>query len=132
MEIIVKAKLPISESDMRDIICNGYEGGIGYWYCSTDVERKEYDYISITGVDAEIAMDHDTIAQIEGAHIDEHGELWVINAETIKLGIERVFEKHTHNAELIKALLEGDIGMIDAEGADVIIQLGIFGEVIYG
>lgn len=130
--------LDISQSDLRDIICAGYEGGasgIGYWFCSIAAVREEFEssdvaqYTSITGVDSDLAQDSsgNTLEELQK---EEHGGMWTITPETIQKGIEVLFSQMLFG-DVEKALLKNDIGMIDANDADCLIQLGLFGKVIY-
>ena len=138
VKITVKTEIEISNEDLRDIMCAGYEGGIygiGRWFCSTDSKSEPFNgnsqYTSITGVDAEIASESSS-DMVGEFHKREHGEMWVIDTDTIAKGIAVLFTLRQRSFSLEDALLSKNIGEIDAQYADTLIQLGLFGEVVYG
>lgn len=118
MTFYVKADIPIPADFIGDIFVTAIEGGINYWAHIEELERNDAgDYITATVCDAE---DYEIFSFTESHKI---------TYMTLVKGIEKSFEKDMHYCEY---LLEKDAGMIDAEGADCIVQLGLFGEIVYG
>ena len=118
----VDKKVMLSKQDIDDIVCMALEGGITYWcdYARVDGEfLGEYasDQISRGGSlilhdkedDLEYALDLDNfIGGFVTACKDGYADEWFDDDGGV------------------------DCGMIDADGADVIIQYALFGEVVYG
>jgi hypothetical protein len=111
------------EQFLRDILCTAAEGGIGYWcdWKSTTRANKDGDYLALHGC-------HDAEG---GAKFKD------ITVETIRLGIERILSGSVKvRSDLVAQVATGnafnEAGDIDADGADVIVQAGLFGEIVYG
>jgi hypothetical protein len=68
--------------------------------------------------------------------IEADGETHEIDVNTIKDGIQLILngaeEMIQARGYVIKALAENDLGYIDSDVLDQIIQAGLFGELIYG
>lgn len=69
--------------------------------------------------------------------IDVDGSTHEVNVDTIRKGIQLIIDGNTDvNARIIgyivMALAEGDLGMIDSDALDVIVQVGLFGDTVYG
>lgn len=104
------------------------EGGINYW---AEVFRYRW---SKGGPDHEADFDgfHAVIAETEG------GENHRIDREVILRGLGRLFAGeyaglHTSSAaRIMSAALGGDAGTLDAGDADALVQVGLFGEVVFG
>ena len=121
-ELMVTIRVPLQESLLSDILCTALEGGINYWCSLTEITRDEahIDYLSAKAWDAE-----------------DDSFLGCITHETIVKGINLVLDEDTKVSSAVrssveKAVLEDDAGYIDVEGADCIVQLGLFGEITYG
>lgn len=107
----------LSDEFCSSVLIIAYQGGINYW-----------------------ATPFRTVADdTESVEVRPDGENWhKISRETIVDGVKRAFETegldlHQSNADRIRvAALRNDAGMVDAEVADWIVQIGIFGKVIYG
>ena len=109
---------------LNDIITTAVEGGVGYW-----AEVRKYWWQGVPETTATLA-EHES--STEGPA--KVGEL---NPDTIASAIDRISRGEIKlRADLIKLIAgantTNDAGDIDAEGADVIAQVAILGDVIYG
>lgn len=124
------------EQFLADIITTAIEGGTGYW---ATVYRYKWDDLPPAEVHAWI-VDNETVGTQPAppayeAWLSEHAR--VINVELIARGISRIASGRVPVAlSLQQAIVVGnrdvDAGMIDADCADVIVQAGLFGEIVYG
>lgn len=130
-KINIRVDKELSDDFIGDILVTAFDGSCGgcwYWarpYRMVDgksawVMDKTRDlWISVTISDKER---HD-------------GMIYIVDHAVIVTGIIRAFES-TNTGEEFRAVREGvltdDAGMIDSGAADVIVQLGLFGAVIYG
>lgn len=103
--------MEINKDTLECLFIDSIEGGINYWACVS-----EYDYKSFTAV----VCDNE----------DEDGVRHSVGLDTIKRGISKLQEINNRwaNNRLANVLSEN----YDAEDCDVIFQLGLFGEVVYG
>lgn len=105
-----------------DILCTAAEGGIGYWCIWASTRRtKQHDYLELIGVrDCE-----------DGTRFDN------ITRGVVELGLFRIAEGHIEISRymvgLCKSALADPLSAdIDANTADIIVQVGLFGEIVYG
>lgn len=114
----------ISDRLCADIMSTAIEGGIGYWAEATEIKRAasgNWDYAEYTLIDA------------EGDEDWQH----VVNFNAVRRGIALLLAPEGRCTGSIKsavsaAIRDDDGGMIDADGADAIIQFACFGEIVYG
>lgn len=131
---VVKFKPVVPSLRIGDLItlvdaCMG--SAIAYWVVeAVDVKRSvwvdsdspDYPWVSSFGVKCDYV----------------EGEVLLVNVATIKLGIERVLEPSFNVADRIRSAVASDLafgeltGELDDECLDVIVQAGLFGEIIYG
>ena len=69
-------------------------------------------------------------------NLEADGQIYQVNVNTIRDGIQLLL---TGKAEMmqgrkyvLKALIEQDLGYIDSDVLDMIVQAGLFGELVYG
>jgi hypothetical protein len=129
--LTVTFEVTVTNQTLHDIFVTAIEGGINYW-CRT----VEYLWANEDGTE-----DLDGFYAVIWDH--EDGVERLINADTIRLGLARCAAGHSSVGELTKStallLLVGDTyrGMgidvdYDAWIADAIVQMALFGEVVYG
>lgn len=100
----------LNEEDFFDIVDTaGY--GIGYWAISGVVDDDELNY---------------TIKYFDG---DERKKV-TITPSMIELAIEKILNGTVQCSDAIKSYIRSDD--IDADCADVIVQVAAFGEIVYG
>ena len=124
-KIRVQKDIILKNEDIDDIMCTALEGGITYWCCKAEVIEDKYF--------GEYASDQ----------ISRGGSLRLYDAEEDEiydLTLEKFLKGFALACEIGAADNEGwfhddgsvDAGMIDANGADVIIQYALFGEIVFG
>jgi hypothetical protein len=123
---------------LGDIITGAVEGGTGYWAKVSQYQWQDSDG-SIRVVVGQRVGDGPRAA----LHplTDEQTfspDAVVVDVETVATGLNRILVEPTCRLRadlrrtISEASRENDGGLIDAEGADVIVQAGLFGQVIYG
>jgi hypothetical protein len=111
---------------LADVIIAAVEGGSGYW-----ARIKDYSYGDRRGGGM-----YASAKFWDGAD----GELptWVtVNAERVVAGLKRIKDPAFQIRSDLRALIlgadvESDASNIDTEAADVIVQAGLFGQIVYG
>lgn len=111
------------EQFLDDVVTTALEGGIGYWsVCSA----YEWD-----GVPAR--------AQIQEMDYDGEpdGPLMEVDRALIRKGIKEILAGESNvNATTVAYVQEAnkynDAGDVDADVADAIVQVGLFGNLVYG
>lgn len=121
-QLIVHADIAVnlSPQDIDDIMCCALEGGISHWCCKVEVEGKylgEYASEQISRNGALILHDR------------EEDKVFRLTLEHFLRGFQLYLEQGCHVSVEDNSV---DTGDIDAVDADCIVQLGLFGEVVYG
>ena len=124
VEIVVTAQ--VSLQTLADILITAVEGGIGYWSQTVTYRWTEgpiHTYADIIEVDED-----------EDEEDHKHHK---IDLEVIKRGIERCLSGAVKPSpslrEMIhRAVVEDDAGHVDSDAADVVVQAGLFSEIVYG
>ena len=112
----IKIKIKVTNQDISDILVTAFEGGINYWCGKVETIKGS------TNID-------DIVEQITSGgavilHDSESEEYWTFGIKSFKRGLRAFLKKNNLN--------EIDTGMIDADDADEIIQVGLFGKMVYG
>ena len=133
MEIKATETFKLPDDILESIITTGYEGGqygIGYWFCSFSSKRNEEGLVVyLSGIDADI--DEPTPERVADEHVRQYGKLWEIDCDTVKRGLKLAIKNNQKS--VMKALRSAcPECQLDAEDADIIIQYGLFGELVYG
>ena len=114
----VTVSVDVDVQQLRDLLCGAVEGGSGYWARFSKAERTpDLDYLAVTVTERESSTDGPAAVKR-------------VRAEDLAQGIAQLWRgsfpaAHQHLANF----LTGDE---DAATADVILQLTIFRDVIYG
>ncbi len=127
--------LDVPEQVLKDILCSAIEGGSNYWLCAREFVRDgEGDYLSIVQpADADYGV----------------RKLKPFDAENFKPGFQQEDITLAHIAKGLEMVAQGalpkrgdlmgnvmriqsDEHDFDASDADCILQLGFFGDVVYG
>ena len=118
IKIEVKVTVEFTRDFLADVLCTGVEGGINYWALIRNISRNEsLGIVSCSVKDFE----------------DDDGEFVEISTDTIAKGIELYLSNSDNfTKRLYQELLCGNAADYDIEDADLIIQLGLFGNIIYG
>lgn len=113
------------ETLLADIIIGAVEGGTGYWASVSGYKWSDEEPATTRATLHVLDPDDDD----DGPH--------AVTIETVATGLARILAPGFGiNARLRETIAqadrENDAGYIDADGADAIVQAGIFGEVVYG
>jgi hypothetical protein len=129
----VPARSDARKQFLFDVFVTALEGGIGYWSVAEAYHwTKDYDAgSSADDLDGFYAI----ITDEEGGLVDKVR----VDARTIARGIGVIqkggAELHLHDSyrsRILGASAINDSGEIDAGDADIIVQAGLFNEVVYG
>ncbi len=108
-----------------DILTAAVEGGIGYWSEVVDAKRdKDLGWKRVT-----LAPSLDLIVN------EEVGDEWpadrkvVVTAGDCTAAAKRIVKEKLANDRIIGYITGDDI---DADAADCIVQVAVFGEIVYG
>ncbi len=118
-----------------DLIQQAYESACGYWidegFKITDVNRRVFEGQDLPDFKYVTSF---ALVDSEGL-VKDVGVRYVVNAESVKQGIERVVKDgggvRSDLVAQVASILTGDPD-VDDEACDVIVQLGLFGEVVFG
>lgn len=132
----ITLQMPVPDQLCASILCTALEGGTGYWAVVDDIVRKpaakplydgEFEYVSALFADTEAQGEDD-----EPAFPPQ-----VVDYAVIRKGLQRILSGEVKvRRDLVQAtqsgVVEEDGGHIDADAADVIVQAGMFGELVFG
>jgi hypothetical protein len=118
-----------------DLIQQGYESACNYWFGEgfqiTDVKRRVFEGQDLKGFKYVTSF---TLVDTEGV-VKDAGAHYVVDADSVKKGIERVLRDgggvRSDLVAQVQSIVTGDPD-IDDEACDVIIQLGVFDDVVFG
>lgn len=129
----ITVKFTLSDQLLRDVLCTALEGGIGYWAEASDIETVE---VEVNGSPMQEYVGC-TLTDCEGT--DDEGNDWThkVTLDTVAEGIRRIMAREARARRDIEdairaAVADADAGTIDADAADVIMQVALFGEIVYG
>lgn len=129
MPITIQITHEISDQDIKDLMSSAIDSGIGYWCPGTKIvthgeneEQQEFPSEQL----GETLVKGGTIAFAEDE--EEAGDpkkyVWhEMTLDTLTKGFQKYFLRQNAST---------DSGDWDSEHSDVIVQLAIFGEIIYG
>lgn len=119
----IERTVKVTAEDIDDIMCSALEGGITYWCNKAEVVG---DYLG------EYASEQISRGGTLKLHDSEEDEVYELTLEKLLKGIQLAIQ-HNYYAEY--GWCDGtmlDTCNVDASVADVIIQLALFDDVIYG
>lgn len=123
--------MKFSDEFLDDILIACVEGGSTHWLACQKKELINKEFYILTGpLDRENMEKFDRAQFMLGFDPDQV----CIDRQTIERGCNRALTPGVlteFGGGLIQSILEQDSGEIDAEGADLILQLGFFGDIIY-
>jgi hypothetical protein len=131
------------EQFLADIIIGAVEGGTGYWaVCLWYRHDDEGETAAVLGEETELIEYADQFLATYGRKVKigeliEAGKAAKVTVETVAKGLGRIKRGEVGvRSDILEAIKQGDAEndgcYIDADGADVIVQAGLFGEVVYG
>lgn len=121
-EIKVSRTVFVTKQDIDDIMVCALEGGITYWCSETEVVEKEYF--------GEYASDQISRGGSLKLYDCESDETYILTLEKLLNGLVLAAKKGYADEWFDDARL--DTMNIDSEAADIIIQMALFGYVVYG
>lgn len=120
-EIRPQMKIDVKQQDIDDIMAAALEGGINYWCYKAEVIG---DYLG------EYASDQISRGGKLKLYDMEGGEKYWLDRDKLLNGLKLFFEQgYDQNGALDSGTI--DAAQIGANDADAIIQLALFGEVLY-
>lgn len=125
MTINITMQRTLDDDFVSSVLITAFDGSYGacwYWCEHHSTKVKGEDWIAVS-------IKHEVPS---GAVINE-----MVNAEVVRKGIQKVLDDNDFCAPYIReyivnAVAESEAGHIDAEAADVIVQAGLFDELVYG
>ena len=128
-EYVIKPKIEfkVTDQDIDDIMATALDCGISYWCREAEVVGGEY-----RGEWASDEISRGGILRLNDAESDDK---WLLTKNKFLKGIKLWAESGwCRESNIDQCFFEGklDTGNIDAIEADVIVQLALFGEVVFG
>lgn len=126
MKNYVSVKIEVTDEMIDDICCSAFEGGITYWCNKAEVvggDLKGASYAS----DAISRGASILLHEFEDDHVGKE-DTYTLTKEKVLVGIQ-MYVTNIISDKLDRIL---DLSNIDSEDADIIIQYGLFGEIVYG
>lgn len=122
-QVYAEHEILLTVQDIDDIMVCALEGGVNYWCREAEVieEKRVADW------------GHEQIARggVLMLHDAEEDEIYELNLEKFLTGFKLWVAQGMDTYGAVSGR-DVDCGMIDAGDADSIIQLALFGEVVYG
>ena len=122
-EVEISTTLTVTEKDIDDIMATALEGGINHWCSEAEVIG---DYLG------EFSSEQISRGGVLKLYDAEEDITYLLTLNELLHGIKKAYEDHWFvnydwcDGEVL------DTSQIDAEVADVIVQLAIFDDVIFG
>lgn len=130
-DVTAKISFRLKDEDIEDIIITALNGGIGYWAC-LDNSRPEYE---------EMGKD-DCVDAWTGKILNNGGTVYLIDEQdedivyglTIEDLINGIKSYVENGLDVYGVFGNGSVNLcnLDAASADTIVQLAVFGDVVYG
>ena len=117
--------LELSDKEIVNIYTTALEGGIGYW-AVCDEYRWQYLYEDYDN-DIVKPLNPDQVLVVLSDTEETDFKDEELTPAKIRAGTKLLIEKFPH----LYQILDNEFH-VDADGADAIVQLGLFGEVVYG
>ena len=123
MKLRVTRDIDIPDERIRDLLCAGLEGGIGYWGTITEYHNPDNIECEFKHLDLPMSA-HGYIRISENEDPDDKGRL--LHKQTIEDGLKAMSERFQNHFDTFMAENE------DAETGDVFIQCCLYDDVIFG
>ncbi len=119
-----RTKVNLTQQDIDDIVCGALEGGITHWCSKAEVVEDEYY--------GEFASDQ--ISRGGSLRLNDRYEKqsYVLNLEKLVAGLKKACDSACFRSYWFNEDNKIDTGMIDAQACDAIVQMALFGELVYG
>lgn len=125
----VTVALLLTTEFLSDILVIAFDGAYGgCWYWARPAADKPHEKV--------FTIEGDTWWAVRITEKDPEGKrrTWNVDHARLVKGISKLFEPKVlpKRGDIRSAIIQIDAGQIDAEGADIIVQLAVFGELVYG
>lgn len=117
--------LELSDKEVVNIYTTALEGGIGYWAIA-DEYKWQYLYEDWEN-DIVHPLEPDQVLVVLSDTEDNDFKDEQLTPAKIRAGVKLLIEKYPHLYQILDSEFH-----VDANGADAIVQLGLFGEIVYG
>jgi hypothetical protein len=118
--------IELSDKEVVSIYTTALEGGIGYWAIA-DEYKWQYLYEDWEN-DIVHPLEPDQVLVVLSDTEDDDFKDEQLTPAKIRAGVKLLIEKYPHMYQIIN----DNEFHVDADGADAVVQLGLFGEVVYG
>ena len=118
--------IELSDKEVVSIYTTALEGGIGYWAIA-DEYKWQYLYEDWEN-DIVHPLEPDQVLVVLSDTEDDHFKDEQLTPAKIRAGVKLLIEKYPHMYQII----DDNEFHVDADGADAVVQLGLFGEIVYG
>ena len=140
MTIEFRTKVNVSDRDISDILCTALYDSIDYWCAKLEIEGVEKTDVEDVESKEDVCAEHlvNGGALIFYEDEDETGENLIphrVKLEDFLRGLVQWLEEYAMTAPPLEDMNGGlylDTGMIDSNDADSIVQLAVFGKLVYG
>jgi hypothetical protein len=112
-----------TDQECWDLLTTAVEGGIGYWSVVVDSERAPD--LSWVWVDL----------KIEDYESEEDDTVYRVDADKIRAAFTEIYAKQSIRSDLLDQMSEAigdEMGAVDADVADCVVQWACFGGLVYG
>lgn len=113
----------VTQEDVDDIMVGALEGGITYWCCKAEVVEDDYY--------GEYASEQISRGGSLRLYDNEDDEQYILTLDKFLKGL-RLAIKDGYGNDWFSDDARLDCAMIDGEAADIIVQMALFGEVVFG
>jgi hypothetical protein len=118
--------IELSDKEVVSIYTTALEGGIGYWAIA-DEYKWQYLYDDWEN-DIVHPLEPDQVLVVLSDTEDDDFKDEQLTPAKIRAGVKLLIEKYPHMYQIIN----DNEFHVDADGADAVVQLGLFGEIVYG
>ena len=130
----IETTIGMTDEDVIDLMVTALEGGIGYWACLDNTSQAFWDAPedeSIAETAATILLSGEGITLLD---TEDHSVSWVLTLDDLLKGVKMLMtdDLGKYCSESIYGYLTIDMGMVDADAADSIVQYALFDEIVYG
>lgn len=122
-KLYINLKIEVTDEDIDDIMTTALEGGITYWCNKAEVEGK---YLG------EYASEQIARGGTLKLYPADEDKTYTLTLEKLLKGIEQAIEEEYFLSYEWWGVSGIDTMNVDADVADVIIQLALFGTIVYG
>jgi len=121
----------VTDQFLMDVLCTAVETPPSNWFNFSDAERdKDREYLSVVVADW---GDEDQAQSTKKITLEDlRRALPALIAGTMKDGVEHANLHESYRMQILKAIMDDDAGMVDANHADSILQAAYFGHIVYG